>query len=261
MLIALGTAAALYGIVCLGLFLGQRSLLYHPTPGIVPDEAEAVALATDGAVLNLWLRRRQGRSALIYLGGNAEAVGASLAAFAEAMPARTMVFVDYRGYGGSTGRPSEPALVADALAVFDFLRRDYDDIAVLGRSLGSAVAMQLAASRPVSRLVLVTPFDSLVRVGQRLFPWLPVAALARDRFDSIRFAARTHCPVLMLIANADDVIPASHARALLAALAPDRVRALEVAGAGHNDIQLWPRFYAEIAAFIERRDDPAPVNS
>jgi len=177
-------------------------------------------------------------------------VGASLAEFAHAMPDRTMVFVNYRGYGGSTGRPSEAALVSDALAIFDVLRRDYDDIAVLGRSLGSGVAVQLAAQRSVSRLVLVTPFDSLVRVGQHTFPWLPVAALAKDRFESVRFTPRITCPVLVLIADADEVIPPAHAQALLAAFPAGRARALEVVGAGHNDIQLWPRFYPEIAGFV-----------
>ncbi len=251
MLVALGTAVALYGAVCLWLYLAQRSFLYYPTPYFQPAEGEPVALATDGAVLNLWVLRRAGRAALIYFGGNAEVVGASLTEFAHAMPDRTMVFVNYRGYGGSTGRPSETALVRDALAIFDWLSPDYDDIAVLGRSLGSGVAVQLAAQRPLSRLVLVTPFDSLVRVGQRVFPWLPVAALTKDRFESIRFTARIPCPVLVLIANADDVLPPSHARALVASFAAGRARAIEVAGAGHNDIQLWPRFYPEIAGFVE----------
>jgi pimeloyl-ACP methyl ester carboxylesterase len=252
-LIALGSAATLYGIVCIWLYLAQRSMLYHPTPYFQPGEGESVSLATDDAVLNLWVLRRPARSALIYFGGNAEVVGASLAEYAHAMPGRTMVFVNYRGYGGSTGRPREAALVADALAIFDFLRRDCDDIAVVGRSLGGGVAVQLAAQRPLSKLVLVTPFDSLVRVGQRLFPWLPVTALARDRFESMRFAPRIACPVLVLIAAADEAIPPSHARALAASLPAGRARALEVGGAGHNDIQLWPRFYAEIADFIEGR--------
>lgn len=257
MLIALSIAAALYGIVCLWLYLAQRSMLYHPTPHFEPGVGEPVSLATNGAVLNLRVLRRPGRAALIYFGGNAEVVGASLAEFARAMPDRTMVFVNYRGYGGSTGQPSETALVADALAIFDMLRPAYDDIAVLGRSLGSGVAVQLAAQRPLSRLVLVTPFDSLVRVGQRIFPWLPVAALTKDRFESIRFSARIPCPVLVLIANADDVLPPAHARALVASFPAGRARAIEVAGAGHNDIQLWPRFYPEIASFVEGRDADA----
>jgi len=250
MLIALGSAAALYAALCIWLYLAQRSILYHPTPCFEPSEGESVPLATRGAVLKLWVLRRPGRAALLYFGGNAETVGASLAEFAHAMPDRTMVFVNYRGYGGSTGRPSEAALVSDALDIFDHLKGDYDDIAVLGRSLGSGVAVQLAAQRPASTLVLVTPFDSLVRVGQEIFPWLPVAALSRDRFESIRFTARISCPVLVLIANGDEVLPPSHARALVAAFAPERARTIEVAGAGHNDIQLWPRFYTEIASFI-----------
>lgn len=244
-------AAMAYALLCLWLYLGQRSLIYYPTPYLQPEEGESVALATMGAVLNLWVLRRPGPDALVYFGGNAEAVSLSMRDFARALPDRTLVFVNYRGYGGSSGHPSETALVADALAIFDAFKLDYPDIAVIGRSLGSGVAVQLAAQRPVSKLVLVTPFDTLVRVGQAAFPWLPVSLLARERFESVRFAPMIGCRVLVLIAADDEVIASSRGQALAASFAAGRATTVTVSGAGHNDIQLWPPYYEQVARFVE----------
>ncbi len=238
-----------YALLCAWVYARQRSMIYYP----VPERASslgAMSLPVEGAVLRIWTLKRPGSRALIYFGGNAEDVSGSLGEFAQALPERSLYFVNYRGYGGSTGAPTEAALVADALAIFDSLHQDHDEIAVVGRSLGSGVAVQLAVARPVSALVLVTPFDSLARVGQAAMPWLPVAFLMRDRYESARFAPRVTCPTLLLVAAADAVIPPTHAHSLLAAFAAGRARAVELPGAGHNDLQLWPQYYREIAAFL-----------
>lgn len=250
MLGVLGIVVAVYALLCAWVYARQRSMIYYPVPERTAAAGEALSLPVAGAVLKIWTVRRPGSRALVYFGGNAEDVGFSLGEFAQAIPERSLYFVNYRGYGGSTGAPTEAALVADALVIFDSLRKDHDEIAVIGRSLGSGVAVQLAAARPVSRLVLVTPFDSLARVGQGAMPWLPVALLMKDRYESTRFAPQVSCPILLLIAADDRVIPPAHAQALLAAFAAGRARALEVPAAGHNDIQLWPRYYREIAGFL-----------
>jgi uncharacterized protein len=250
MLKLFGLVLVLYALLCVYAYARQRSLIYYPTPASGSGVGEAVPFPVSGAVLRLWVVRRPGSSAVIYFGGNAESVTASAEALARAAPDRTWVFVNYRGYGGSTGEPSEQALVADALAVWDWARTEHSEIAVVGRSLGSGVAVQLAAARPVSRLVLVTPYDSLVSVGRDALPWLPVSWLARDRFESVNYAPRISCPTLALIAGDDEVIAPRHARQLVAAFRPGGIRAIEVSGAGHNDIQLWPQYGATIGGFL-----------
>jgi uncharacterized protein len=250
MLKLLGLVLVLYALLCVYAYTRQRSLIYYPTPASGSGVGEAVSLPVSGAVLQLWVVRRPGSPAAIYFGGNAEAVAGSAEELVRAAPGRTWVFVNYRGYGGSTGVPNETALVADALAVFDWLQPDHPEIAVVGRSLGSGVAVQLAAARPVTHLVLVTPYDSLVSVGQEALPWLPVSWLARDRFESLKYAPRVSCPTLALIAGNDEVIAPAHARRLVAAFRPGGVRAMEVGGAGHNDIQLWPQYGATIGEFL-----------
>ena len=239
-----------YVLLCVLVYLRQRSFIYYPTPVVESPVGQAVSLSVPGAVLQLWVVRRPGPSAVMYFGGNAESVASSAEALSGAALGRTWVFVNYRGYAGSTGAPSEAALVADARAVFDWLKPDHADIAVIGRSLGSGVAVQLAISRPVSRLLLVAPFDSLVSVGRAALPWLPVSWLAKDRFESVKYAPGVSCPTRALIAGADQVIAPVHARRLMAAFAHGVATAVEVPGAGHNDIQLWPGYEATIGDFL-----------
>lgn len=239
-----------YLLLCAVVYVWQRSLIYHPTPAYGSSVGEAVAFPVSGAVLQLWRVRRPGPSAVIYFGGNAEVVAVNAEGFARAVPDRTWVFVNYRGYGGSSGAPSETALVADALALFDAMQGEYPEIAVIGRSLGSGVAMQLAAARRVHRLVLITPFDSLVGVGRDALPWLPVSWLAKDRYDSVNYAPRIQCPTLVLIAAEDRVVAPSHGLQLVAGFARDRASVVIVPGAQHNDIQLWPNFESTIGRFL-----------
>lgn len=248
-----GLVLVLYILLCIYVYARQRSLIYYPAPASASRVGEAVALPVPGAVLQLWVVRRPGPSAVLYFGGNAESVAGSDEELARAVPDRTWVFVNYRGYGGSTGAPSEEALVSDALAVWDWARAEHSEVSVVGRSLGSSVAVQLAAARSVSRLVLVTPFDSLVSVGQDALPWLPVSWLARDRFESVNYAPRVSCPTLALIAGNDEIVGARHAKRLVAAFRTGGMSAIEVNGAGHNNIQLWPQYGATISGFLNQR--------
>src|SRR5258708_9940944 len=138
-----------YALLCVFVYARQRSLIYYPTPASGSGVGEAVLFPVAGAVLQLWVVRRPGSSAAIYFGGNAESVADSAEAFARAVPDRTWVFVNYRGYGGSTGKPSEKALVADALAVWDWARAEHSETAVVGRSLGSGVAVPPPPAPPL----------------------------------------------------------------------------------------------------------------
>ena len=158
------------------------------------------------------------------------------------VPGRSLYLPHYRGYGGSAGSPSEAALFADALAVYDMVRNTHDDIAVMGRSLGSGVATYLAAHRSVSRLVLVTPFDSLATVAAGHYPFFPVRLLLRDRFDSAFWAARVEAPTLLLAAGRDRIVSPESSERLLAAFRPGVASLKVVAEAGHNDISLFPAF-------------------
>lgn len=243
-------AGAIYMLICLLLYLAQDRLLYLPTPEVAYPGARALSIERGAASLRVWELHGAARPALIYFGGNAEDVGANIADFGAAFPARAVYLVNYRGYGGSTGRPSEAALTADAEAIYDSLRLRHDPIAVIGRSLGSGVAIALAARRPVERLILVTPFDSIASVAADHFPWLPVHALLRDRYDSLRRVGAVHAPTLVVVAEHDEVVYRARSDALIAAIAPALRHTVMVTGATHNDVSLHPLYLHSLSAFL-----------
>lgn len=252
LLLVLLIPAALYAGLCLLMFLTQRSQIYYPVPEAAAAPGAVPMLLEDGAArLKVWTVAGQGHAALLYFGGNAEDVGASIGRFAERLPEHSLYFVNYRGYGGSTGEPSERALVADAIALYDRLRTRYADIHVLGRSLGSGVAVQLASERDVGRLALVTPFDSLVNVARTHFPWMPVGLLMRDRYDSASRAPAIVSEALIVIAESDEIIPRARSDALVRAFR-ESPRVVVLEGARHNEIDLDPRYLDEVASFLGR---------
>ena len=243
--------AGIYAVLCVLLYLFQRSMIYFPVRESSAPGATPIRFEMRGATLKVWVVEKAGPRALLYFGGNAEDVGASIARFAERLPHTSLYFVNYRGYGGSTGRPAEPALVADAITLFDRLRTRYSAIDVLGRSLGSGVAVRLASERPVRRLAIVTPFDSLANVAQRHVRWLPAGLLIRDRYDSAARAPSVSSEVLIVIAESDEIIPRARTDALVGAFrTPPRVIVLR--GAGHNTVDLDPRYLDELAIFLDR---------
>ena len=251
MISVLLAAVVSYLLVCVLMYATQRSQIYLPPREVERPDATVVRLAVDGATLKIWVVPRSGPRALIYFGGNAEEVSWNLAGLAAAFPGHTLYLVNYRGYGGSTGRPTEAALLADALAVHDYVRARQPRVAVLGRSLGSGVAVFLASERPVERLVLVTPFDSFVNVARAHYWFLPVGLLLRDRYEAVRRAGAVEAPVLAIIAEKDELVPRACSEALVAAFAPGQARAVVIRGAAHNSLDLSPEYLASAADFLE----------
>lgn len=227
--------AIVYAGLCAILFLFQRALIYFPQPRW-SGAAPAITLPVEGAQLVVTSRVLTGRRALLYFGGNAEDVSLSLPSLAPLFPDRALYLLHYRGYGGSSGQPSEAALVADAIALFDRVRAEHPDVLVIGRSLGSGVAIQLAAARPVERLVLVTPFDSIVALAAQQFPFVPVHWLLLDKFESSKVAPHIAVPTLVIAAEDDEVIPRARTEALVARFRSGTAILTLIPGTGHNTI-------------------------
>jgi hypothetical protein len=244
-------AAVAYLALCAWVYATQRAQIYFPTPPSVAPGARTLWLEHAAGRTQVLVVARPGPAALLYFGGNAEDVAANVDRFAAALPRHSLFLVHYRGYGGSSGRPSEAALREDALALFDHVRRDHAEIAVVGRSLGSGLAVQLASARPVARLALVTPFDSLVNVARTYFRWLPVGLLLKDRYDSAAHARDVQAPVLIVAAAEDEIIPRARTEALAAAFDPGQVAVEVVPGVGHNTLDLSPRYLAALREFLE----------
>ncbi len=241
--------AVVYAGLCLALYLMQRSFQYFPTPRRLGPTQMAGTFQSGDTLLQLTVRPHSGRGALLYFGGNGEDVSSSVAPLMAAFPEREIVMLHYRGYGGSAGRPTEAAIAADAAGLFDKVHAQHPDVIVMGRSLGTGVAARLASTRPASKLVLVTPYDSLLGIAERQFPIFPVKYLLLDKYESWRYVPGIRVPVLILAAERDEVIPASSTDALRARFPAGQVTWVTVPGASHNTIGDDPLYVRSLVEF------------
>jgi pimeloyl-ACP methyl ester carboxylesterase len=241
----------LYLVMCCVLYVLQDRLLYFPTPEGRPGGATALLIHSGEIKLKVWQLHGESPRALIYFGGNAEDVSAKISEFDAAFPDRAVYLVHYRGYGGNAGIPSEKLFISDAQAVYDDVKRRHDRIAVMGRSLGSGVATALAATRPVEKVILVTPYDSITQVAADHYGWAPVRWLIKDSYDSTRRMRDVHVPVLVLIAARDDVVLRPRSDALVGTI-PEALRHVKVfPNASHHDINLQPGYRESLGAFLQ----------
>jgi hypothetical protein len=164
------------------------------------------------------------------------------------------LLMNYRGYGASEGRPGEAGLKADAVAILETLqgrgRMDIRRSHLIGRSLGSGIAVHVAARLEVASLVLVTPYDSISAVAAGRYPVFPIGLLIKHPFDSLADVGRIEEPTLIIKAASDRVVPHVHSDALIAAW-QSPLQTLTLAGTTHNSIYS-PAFYAQIGAFIDQ---------
>ncbi|MEM6586823.1 MAG: alpha/beta hydrolase [Pseudomonadota bacterium] len=233
-----------YVVIVTAVYLMQRSMLYAPS-NAAPDPAKVglrdvsvTPIETpDGETILLWHTTLSGGPTVLFLHGNGGEMASRANRFAAYQGAGLdVVFVSYRGYGGSTGTPTEAGLISDARAAYDWVLSKGvgpGDIALVGESLGTGVAVQLAAQREVGALVLGAPFSATVDVAAKRFPWLPVRWLMKDQFRSRDYIVDVTAPILIQHGTEDRVVPFEFGRALFEA-AGENAQFVTVPGAGHQ---------------------------
>jgi pimeloyl-ACP methyl ester carboxylesterase len=231
----------LYAGVCILALVSQRSLIYYPQARSNRDAQVMAVQSASGPVL-VSTRPANGADALIYFGGNAEDVSVNLPDFSDAFPNYAIYLLHYPGYGGSAGRPSEKSIIAAAFALFDAVHAQHQNVVVVGRSLGTGVAVRLASQRPVARLVLVTPFDSLADVAAEHFRFLPVRWLLLDKYDSWKYAPQVTAPTKIIAAGDDEIIPRASTERLRTRFREGIVSYAVIPGVGHNTISDSPKY-------------------
>lgn len=238
-------AVGVYVGLCLVFLVFQRSFIYMPRPETA-DHAAAFTLDVAGERVRISSRPHDGPKAVVYFGGNAEDVAFTLPELAALFPDRAIYLMHYRGYCGSSGHPAEPALRSDARALFAMVHARHPDVTVVGRSLGSSLAIQLAAEEPVSRLVLITPFESILAIAKRTAPFLPMTLLLRDRYESWRYAPRVTCPTLLIAGSHDELVPMTDTEKLLHAFRPGVATLRVIDGADHNSVSDEAAFWEAV---------------
>jgi pimeloyl-ACP methyl ester carboxylesterase len=241
------------------LYLIQGKMIFFPQPTAPQNQSRyaenEIRLEHAGVTLTGWLFKDEigpGHPLVVYYGGNAEDVSLNFGDLGR-FNARAFLFMNYRGYGGSDGKPSEKALLSDALFVIDHLLAaegiDPAHVVLMGRSLGSGVAVHVAAKRKVGGVILVTPFDSLVNVARAHYPIFPVGLMLKHRFDSAALAPEITTPALFLTASDDQVVPVRLARNLASAWGGP-VTTVTVAGTDHNSIETSPVYWDAVNAYL-----------
>lgn len=251
-IIILTTVAFVYLAACLFVFFKQRSLIYFPTEeaAAVP-ESSRISLETSGETIRILFRAADSPNAVIYFGGNSEDVSFNLGSFADAVPNHNVYLVNYRGYGGSTGSPSEDALFSDALAVYDLVRARHQNVSVVGRSLGTGVAAFLASKRQVNKLVMVTPYDSVENVAKKHFPIFPVSLLLTDKFDSASRVKDITAQTLVILADNDAVIPRGNSEMLIDRFRSDQVTVEVMKDTTHDSVTFSSDYRELIRHFLD----------
>ncbi len=259
----LGSALAAYGVLVGGLYVFQRHLLYFPDAAR-PELGDLTALGVreimlktvDGLSLLSWyLPPRDGHPVVAYFHGNGGHIGyraERLRWFARY--GYGVLMAEYRGYGRNPGTPSEPGLIADGVAALDFLGGEGiapNRLVIYGESLGSAVAVSLAAQREVASLILEAPFTSVAEVAQYHYSFIPASALLRDRFNSLARIADVKAPILVLHGEQDRIVPLRFGRALFDA-APEPKELWLSREAGHEDLVRHGAFET-VLDFLQRR--------
>src|SRR5499426_3244846 len=235
-----------YGAFVALLYVAQRSLQYFPerfrtAPAAagLPEAQEIVLDTADGERVIAWhVPPRGDKPVVLYFHGNGGSLRMRVDRFRDLTEDGTgLVALSYRGYGGSSGAPTEAGLVSDALAAYAFTTARYpaERIVLWGESLGSGVAVALASQMPVAYVILQSPFTSAVDVGMHRYWFVPVRLLMKDQFRSDLRIGKVTAPVLVLHGDRDNIVPMALAERLYGLInAPKRF--VRFAGVGHNDL-------------------------
>ena len=242
---------AVYLVLGIYLYAAQRSFIYFAVPENPAGDIAVEYLDSDGERLKVWVIDEGRERAVLYFGGNAEDVYFSAAEFRRTLPGYTVYLANYRGYGGSTGSPSQRALFADALNIYDMLEGRHAAISAVGRSLGSGIAVYLASQRPLERLVLSTPYDSALAIAQTMYPIYPMSLMLKDSYRSVDYATQVRAPTLLLLAGDDRIVPAAHSIRLAGAFVDGVAERVVIAQAGHNDLSMYPGYWDAISRFLD----------
>jgi fermentation-respiration switch protein FrsA (DUF1100 family) len=229
------------------MFFKQRAILFPipPVARTAPDAAglpqaeEHVLTTADGEHIIIWhVPAKPGHRVVVYFPGNGDYLAGSVGRFRNIISDGTgLVALSYRGYAGSSGRPSEQGLLEDAAATYLFAAAHYEDGRMIawGYSLGTGVAVALAADHPLGGLVLEAPYTSIADVAAAAFPYLPVRILLKDRFPSDQRIARVTAPVLIMHGTRDTTIPIRFGERLFA-LAHEPKQFVRLAGGAHDNL-------------------------
>ncbi|TND07259.1 MAG: lysophospholipase [Bacteroidetes bacterium] len=249
------------------LFLGcgfQRKMIFFPKKldrdfalDVSDSCREVFFSSTGGAEINALFLKTKSENAVLYLHGNAAALDSwqKIIPFFKKYSAHSLLLIDYRGYGKSTGEISEKGLYDDAQAAYNYLLLQGfkpENIIIYGRSIGTGIATHLAAYNTIHSLVLETPYYNFGKLAHEKMPYLLPRLVLVYRFPTSKLINSVHAPVLILHGTADETIPVHHGKKLFEHYRGTDKKLVIIEGGKHNDLSKYPQFETELRAFLAR---------
>lgn len=247
--ILVGIFITIYILGGVYLFIYQRDFMYFPTARSA-HAFEIKQFSPDEETINVIVLNKGKQDAIIYFGGNGELVVNNAAGFIKTFPRHTIYLVNYRGYSGSSGAPTEQAFYSDAQYIYDGVATRHEKISVIGRSLGTGVATFLASTRAVDKMVLVTPYDSIQNLARDQYPIYPISLLLIDKYNSLGRIKDISSTTLIILAEHDAVIPFKYSAQLIKEFSPSQVTVEIIKGAGHNNLSQRNKYYFLLNEFL-----------
>lgn len=250
----------IYSTACGYFYLYQEQLLFHPeeVPETHPEELKPyeITLQNDGINLHGWyIHGRKKKPLLVYFGGNSEIISKTILKYKKHFKGKYDILAfEYRGFGASEGTPSESKLIQDGTALVSrWIEKHHyktDNIVLIGRSLGTAIAVQVALATEPRGIILLTPFDSINAVAEYTYPYIPIRYLNYNPFLSDKYAPDLTSLGLLIIAEKDTITPPAHGLRL-AQLMPTLPKIVTVDNAEHHSIYSHSETWENIEIFLK----------
>jgi len=260
MLIPVIVVISCYALINLGLYVFQNSLIFFPrklysrSPEVVTNKKHEIKINIDDVALHGWLLNKGEKKLIIYYGGNAEEVSANINDMKD-IDGYSVLLMNYRGYGMSEGKPGQKILFSDALNIYDYISGKLNiqpkNIVLFGRSLGSGIAVYVAGKRKVSKLILVTAYDSIRNIARVHYPIIPVGLILRHPFDSMLYAKDVSSSALMITGGRDTIIPNDNSMNLAKSWKRD-CKSVLIEQADHNDIHTYPEYWEAVTEYLNQ---------
>jgi len=239
------------------IYVTQDSQVFEPNtiekkePIALKDVKKISFKVADGVVLDGIYKKstKQNVPLIIYFGGNADDA-TRIVLHVKGLTDFDLVTFNYRGFVNSGGKPSEKAIFSDALKIFDKYGKNREVI-VIGRSLGTGTATYVASKRDIKGLILITPYDSIASIGQKLYPYFPIALLSKHKFESVKYMKNVKEPVCLIEVKGDTKIPKYHFDKLKEVV-PNLALHEVLENTTHGDVLTHPDFEKTIRKMIER---------